>query len=101
MNPFGDAPANAAPSQPQATSNPFGDPLASTGSQAFDSSNPVISQAAEGYVRQKWEQLGHAALQSQGQKIVSSADEAYRQANPRATRPVAQASQKTPPQPPP
>lgn len=95
MNPFGDAPANAAPSQPQATSNPFGDPLASAGSQAFDSSNPVISQAAEGYVRQKWEQLGHAALQSQGQKIVSSADEAYRQSNPGETRLVTEASEKT------
>jgi hypothetical protein len=55
----------------------------------------VDTHSPEWYINQKWTQLGEAALQSQGPKIVQSADEAYRQQHPGETRLVTQESEKT------
>jgi hypothetical protein len=55
----------------------------------------VDTHSPEWYINQKWTQLGEAALQSQGPKIVRSADEAYRQQHPGETRLVTEESEKT------
>jgi hypothetical protein len=92
MNRFGDAPVDTAPSQTQ-TPNRFGDLPAQE--QASAPSSTVDTHSPEWYINQKWTQLGEAALQSQGPKIVQSADEAYRQQHPGETRLVTEASEKT------